>query len=112
MIDTKTDADAMAFLNLSRKKTLVPPLPTTLKACRALTLKRFEIVDRAVSEATDGQGYGKGGESATKLVLHCPLCSFEFDAVERANCFETVVTPENCPNCNFPKTLLTQEHGE
>ena len=106
MNDKKNDEAVADFLNLSRKRFSPPPLPNSMEECEELAKKRFAIVGQNAMETTSGGGYGHGGESATKMVLRCPFCGFEFDAIERASCFNGSLAPQHCPNCDFPRSLL------
>jgi hypothetical protein len=97
----------MWFLNLSRERKPAPKLPNDLAALNKLANRHFTLVERKQNE-----GEGHGGESVCWMVVKCPLCGFHFDAVERSGCFHSSMTPENCPNCNFPKSLLNAVYAQ
>jgi hypothetical protein len=102
----KNDEAVASFLNLSRKRFPPPPLPSSMEKCAKLAKTHFAVVEQDKMETISGGGYGRGGESATKMVLRCPFCGFEFDAIERASCLDTSLAPHYCPNCDFPRLLI------
>ena len=109
-MDNEQDLPLVVFMNLGRLRQPIPKLPETLEECEALLKKHFELVKNEGMETTQGGGYGTGGESASKLVIRCPFCGFEFDAIERAGCFHAELTPSDCPNCQFPHSIINQTY--
>lgn len=87
-------------------KPVIPKLPEDEKELSDLLDRNFEVLyeSRAVSE--HGGEYRPGGVAITDLTLKCPFCGMEFNATRRSGCFMHNISPDTCPNCNFPKNVL------
>ena len=76
-------------------------MPKNLEELNALTKKQFKTIYQSRSARLP---FSRIDE--TILVLECPFCSTQFDAISREGCFGGTTTPSTCPNCDFPHNVI------
>lgn len=92
---------------VEQKKPKIPKLPKSLKALEKLAKNKFIVLSESGPVAADGRGpYHPGGVAVSNVDLQCPFCGMKFKAVQKSGCFSYNLSPDTCPNCNFPVNVL------
>lgn len=94
------------FLNVNREKTPIPELPKTIEELNDLLRKDLKVLEESEPVSAFGGEYHPGGLALTNVELECPFCGMKFKAVRRSGCFLSDLSPNDCPNCNFPRNVL------
>lgn len=94
------------LLNIDREKPPIPELPKTIRKLEALLRKDFKVLGESEPVSAYGGEYHPGGVALTNVELECPFCGMKFKATRRSGCFLSDLSPNYCPNCNFPSNVL------
>lgn len=92
--------------NIDREKPPIPKLPKTRKGLGDLLKKKLKVLREGEIVSAGGGVYHPGGMALSNIDLECPFCGMKFTAVRKSGCFHHSITPNNCPNCNFPHNVL------